>query len=285
MPQFLNIPGMVPPRPPPPPPPPPPPGTIHSLLETPFHPELEVETPAAFMPVQYSGESFLDIASRVTRIAPFRRSVFVTRHHVHAADFEEHEWLLKHGSTELWYEKPSKAHLRSIKTLESNRWAPYELLPLLNARPVSLETPKAWASAAMTTPTDDDIYDCTSGHTVDDGYAGTCHQCTDDKSEALESTPLVYCLVMSTCQASDPFIHGAHFNGRQIYKLIKCGSREAAVAEAFYAAGVNGWNIAFSCTMRLGEDFEERSGKVKKMDELWMLADEEEDKNVVRVFY
>jgi hypothetical protein len=137
----------------------------------------------------------------------------------------------------------------------------------------------------MTTPTRDDIFECAAGHAVDDGYAGTCHECTDAKSDALESTPLVYCLVFSTCQASDPFIHGAHFNGRQIYKLVKCGSREAAVAEAFYAAGVNGWSLAFSCVMKLGEDFEERSGTAKKVNELWMLAEEENDEKTIKVFY
>jgi hypothetical protein len=266
-------------------PPPPPPGTLPGLLEIPFMPEVEVETPTQFLPVQYSGESVLDIASRVLRIAPFRRNVFITRHRAHAADYKEYEWLIKYGSTELWYEKPSKAHLRSIKTLEVNRWAPDELLPLLKARPVSLMTPRVWASAAVTTPTDDDVFECSAGHTIDDGYAGICHQCTDEKSEALESTPLVYCLVLSTCQASDPFIYGAHFNGRQIYKLVKCGSREAAAAEAFYATGVNGWNLAFSCVMKLGKDFEDRSGKAKKIKELWMLAEEEEDEKVVRLFY
>jgi hypothetical protein len=88
-----------------------------------------------------------------------------------------------------------------------------------------------------------------------------------------------------SCQASTPFVHGAHFNGRQIYKMIKCGSRAAAISEAFYATGVNGWNVAFSCVMRVGEDFEERSGKATPVEELWMLAEEEEESEHVRVFY
>ncbi|KAI0603586.1 hypothetical protein TUN199_12329, partial [Pyrenophora tritici-repentis] len=67
----------------------------------------------------------------------------------------EYEWLLKYGSTELWYEKPSKAHLKNIETQE----------------------------------------------------------------------------------AADPFVHGSHFHGKQIYKLIKCGSRDAAVSEAYHSAG------------------------------------------------
>jgi hypothetical protein len=265
-------------------PPPPPPGTFPGLINASFTPELEVETPTEILPVQYSGESVLVIPSSVTRIAPFGRKVFVTQHRAHVTDYKEYKWLLKYGSTEIWYEKSSRAHLRTIRTPEANRWALDELLQLRDARPVSLETPKIWATAALTTPTDDDVYECAAGHAIEDGYADICHQCTDEKSKALESTPLVYCLVLSTCQASDPFIHGAHFNGRQIYKLVKYGSREAAVAEAFYAVGVNGWNIAFSCVMKLGENFEKRSGKVKRVEKLWMLAEPKETE-VDRVFY
>lgn len=248
-------------------------------------PDDEISTPAGFLPVQYSSESAIDNLSRVLRILPFRRNVLVTRHKAHAADFDEYKWILKYGNTEHWYEKPNRAQLRSLKYLDNNRWAPDELLPLSNARPVSLETPKAWASAALTTPTDDDIYDCAAEHAVIGGYSGTCNRCTDEKAEALAKTPLVYYLVLTTFQASDPFIHGAHFNGKQIYKMIRCGSREAAVAESFYAAGVNGWNIAFSCVMRLGEDFEERFGTVQRANELWMFSDEAEDENAIRVFY
>jgi hypothetical protein len=141
--------------------------------------------------------------------------------------------------------------------------------------------PKLCVGSALTVPTDDDIFCCNAGHGADD-LTGACAQCTDEKSEALDATDLVYCIVLSTFQANDPFIHGAHFNGKQVYKLIKCGSREAAVSEAFYAAG-SGWNVAFSCVMRADENFDE--DKMKKVDELWMLGEDEEDEDAVRVFY
>ena len=245
-----------------------------------------MHTPNQFIQVQYSGESIFDFASRVLYIEPARCNVLMTLHPASMADYKEYEWLLKYGSSKIWYEKPSKALLRSVKTLKANRRAPYELLALHNARPVRLETPKVWASAAMTTPTDDDIFECVAEHPVDDGYdAGTCHRCTKTKSEALENTSLVYCLVFSTCQAADPFVQGAHFNGREIYRLVKCGSREAAVAETFHAAGVNGWSLDFSCVMKLGEDFEERCGTARKVNVLWTLAEEEADEKIVRIFY
>jgi hypothetical protein len=238
------------------------------------------------VPLNYSGESVLE-NSRIVRITPFKRNVLVTQHSLQAADLEEYKWILKHGNTEVWYEKPQRSFFKQMKTLEGCSYELPELLPLFDARPVSLETPKLWASCALTTPTDDDVYDCTAGHAAEGTYTSTCHQCSEEKSEALDATSLVYYLILTTCQASNPFVHGSHFNGRQIYKMIKCGSREAAIAEAFYATGVNGWNIAFSCVTRLGEGFDDRNGNAQKVEELWILAEEDDDEDAssVRVFY
>jgi hypothetical protein len=243
-----------------------------------------VVSPAALFPVSYARELTLS-SSRIVRFEPFKRNALVTYHNFQQADYQEYRWLLRHGSTEEWYEKPPQAFFKQMNALEGSGHAPADLSPVLDARPVSLETPKLCASKALTTPTDDDVYDCMAGHTIDGGYAGTCHQCSEQKSEALEATDLEYRLITTTCQASNPFIHGAHFNGRQIYKMTRHGSREAAIAEAFYAVGVNGWNVVFSCVTRVGESFEDRDGKVKKVDELWQLAEAEKDEKVVRVFY
>ena len=220
------------------------------------------------------------------RITPSKRNALVTQHRSYPADLEEYRWLLKCGITEVWYEKPSRAYLKAMKALEASGREVADVTPIFDARPVSLETPKVWASRALTTPTDDDVYHCTAGHTIDGGYSGTCHQCSEEKSEALEDISLIYWIVFTTYQASNPFIHGAHFNGRPIYKLVKCGSREAATAEAFYAAGVNGWNVAFSCVTRLDETFEDGNGQVEKVEELWMLAEDAvEPQESVRAFY
>ncbi|KAL6710989.1 hypothetical protein ACN47E_006864 [Coniothyrium glycines] len=275
----------------PPPPPPPVPGPFPGTLDYQHCPDDEVLDPSSFLPVRHTGDSVFEHSSHVLRLAPFRRDVYVALHKAHPADFEEHKWLLQYGDSELWYEKPSRAHLRSLRNHESSKWGADELIPLLNARPVSLETPKVWSSSALITPTNDDIYDCTVRHSMTDADSGNCHRYTEHRSKALERTPLVYCLVLSTCQASDPFINGAHFNGRQIYKLIRCGSREAAVSEAFHSAGANGWNVIFSCIFKFGEDFQERPAmtKVKRAEHLWMLAEEAfaeaSSESSIRVFY
>jgi hypothetical protein len=43
--------------------------------------------------------------------------------------------------------------------------------------------------------------------------------------------------------------------------------------------------VVFSCVTRVGQSFEDRDGKAKKVDELWQLAEAEKDEKVVRVFY
>jgi hypothetical protein len=99
----------------------------------------------------------------------------------------------------------------------------------------------------------------------------------------LDNTSLSYNLVFTTAQLKGRI----KTNGVTIYMLIRCGSREAAIAQAYYAVGNNGWNLAFSCVTRCGEGFEERSGKTQRVKELWQLADEDEDEDAdsVRVFY
>lgn len=212
----------------------------------------------------------------------------MTFHSAGATDLREFRWLIQFGSTEFWYKKPARSLLNRFHTLQASGCETQDLIPVFNARPIGLETPRVWASTALTTPTDDDVESCTTGHAADNQFSGSCRQCTGEKYEALEKTSLVYCLVLSTCQASDPFIHGAHFNGKQIYKLVKCGSREAAIAEAFYAVGVNGWSVVFSCVMRFGEDIFSTNGTTKRVSELWMLADEnknEVEEGSTSIFY
>jgi hypothetical protein len=81
--------------------------------------------------------------------------------------------------------------------------------------------------------------------------------------------------------------------GKQIYKLVNCGSREAAVAEVFHATGLNGWNLVFSCVMRASDNMEDGAGGFRRVEDLWMLADDadddddddDDDNKSIRVFY
>lgn len=162
------------------------------------------------------------------------------------------------------------------------------LFPFERQHPAKLENPRVWASAALTTPTDDDMYMCLNPlhHAIKKESMGACAQCTDEKSEALDSTPLSYNLVFSTVTGTSSMYPPDVNSGEKIYKLVRCGSREAAIAEAFYGAGANGWSLVFACVMRLRETCVERPGGMwERVDELWELADESSEDDVVRVFY
>lgn len=225
----------------------------------------------------------------MVRILPFRRNAFITSHNAQVADFKEFEWLFKYGTTELWYEKPSKSLLKRMKEAEESGCEPDELASS-NLRSTEIQTPKVWASAALTTPTDGDINKCMTGHITNVArlsHNRICRRYTGEESEALDATDLVYCLVFNTSQAYDMFVPGASgTGGRQIYKMVKCGSREIAIAEIFHTTGLNGWNVVFSCVIRASEDLEGRGGKFRRVENLWMLADDEgDDGDSVRVFY
>jgi hypothetical protein len=248
------------------------------MTNVPYFSGEVIETPSQLIGWQRSSEPIVDFKSRVVLVGPGRHHVMKLLHPAKEAEFKEHEWIVRLGSSGEWYEKPTKALL---KDLESHR---AELPPLINAMPSKDDLPKLLASEAMTTPENDDVLDCVAEHRIDDGCAdsGPCRQCTKAKSEALESTSLVYCLVFSANQGIDHVTHGAHPHGQKIYMLFKCGSREAAVAEAFYAVVSKRWSLAFSCVMRLDDNSEERPGPTEKVDQLWMLS---EKGKTVKVFY
>ena len=269
----------------PPPPPPPPPSSGYSSPT--YSPDIEVSSCEALIPANYSDDGTAN-HTRTVQNLPFRRNIFQSSHRAQATDFKEYEWLFKYASTETWYEKPSNALLKRMKATELLGDEADEL-PVSSAKPIEYNTPKVWTSAALTTPTDDDIYECTADHGPQHAgasYIRTCQQCTDAKSEALEATSLSYCLVFSSTQGHDFITAGTTANcGRLIYKLFKCGSREAAIAEVFHATGLNGWSLVFSCVMRADESIEERGAKFGRVDDLWMLADNDDDRECLRVFY
>ncbi|KAF2733316.1 hypothetical protein EJ04DRAFT_274927 [Polyplosphaeria fusca] len=247
----------------------------------------QISNPTEFIPIHYSGDPIPDIG-KVVRITTFKRHVFLGLNRAQQADFEEFSWVIKFTDAETWNLRPSAASRKSMSLTQAAANGDAFLPPIETPNPVAQDVPKVWASGALTTPTDDDIYDCTAGHQLEDDYTGACHHCTDAKSEALDSTSLVYYMVLSTTQSRDDYMEMKNDDsrGRQIYRLVKCGSREAAVAEAFYAAGVQRWNVVFSCVMKLGETFEERRFAIaERVEELWQLAEESKDGSKVRVFY
>ncbi|KAF2801451.1 uncharacterized protein BDZ99DRAFT_553294 [Mytilinidion resinicola] len=149
------------------------------------------------IPPRYSGETDPD-ADRIVRIPILKRNIYVPSHGASPADLADFMWLLKFGGPEQWYERPEPVKLDRMTVLNAVgclRCPPDELKALDNPRPLSLDVPQIWVSAALNTPTDDNVFDCMAGH---GDFAGKCNQCTVGKREALEKTSLVYTLVLST---------------------------------------------------------------------------------------
>ena len=129
------------------------------------------------------------------------------------------------------------------------------------ARPVCFQTPMVRASAALVTPSDDDC----------------------EESKVSDRTSLAYYIVFSTFQGSESSGHGAHFNGKKVFKLVKRGTRKGAIAEIYYAAGAIGWTVEFSCIFRDGERF---TGNAKRVEKLLELCEEDGNgKEEAKVFY
>ncbi|KAF2013066.1 hypothetical protein BU24DRAFT_263552 [Aaosphaeria arxii CBS 175.79] len=210
-----------------------------------------------------------------------RRHILRQVHAAQAADFEEYKWLFQYGDSDKWYFKPTKSQRHHWARQELSGRKADEIPAVEEVMPITFEQPILWASAALTTPPDDDIYDCGEDHSGCDDFSGRCQTCTDEKSEALESTDLEYCVVMSALQGHAP---GCPHPGRKMYMMARCGSREAAATQAFHYASL-GSHVVFSCVFRLGESFEDRIGPVARVEELWNLAEEAENDEVIRVFY
>jgi hypothetical protein len=239
-----------------------------------------VQIPTKFIPVRYSGELRVP-TSHITHI--LKRNILTLFHPASPADVKEYAWILEHGASGFWYTKPSLSWLSNQDTLRAPAQSLSDMPAVDPARPVSLEMPRLWVTAALATPIDDDVYDCGKHGRDVNGSDGACPVCTKEKSEILNGTSLVYCIVLSTYQASEPFVDGAHFNGKEIFKVVKCGTRERASAEAFYATVLNGWSVELSCVLREGEMLTKNAKRVEK---LWELGEEDAIvKEGARVFY
>jgi hypothetical protein len=137
-------------------------------------------------------------------------------------------------------------------------------------------------SAALTAPADEDVVSiCTAGHRHRQSGTRICHPATMIKLDAKDDYPLSYNLVYTTNHTRKPYDP----TGEAMYIMTKCGSREAALAHVYYTVGNNGWSLVFSCVTRRGEGFGERSGKIKMVNELRGLMNEDEDTESIRVFY
>lgn len=232
-----------------------------------------------FIPSQCSGKLSLR-KLRIIRLSAFDCNILMTLHQAHRADFETFRWLIQFGITEVWCEQPQPFFHQDVSTVRYSGPKIGDPRTVNNPFPVKLDIPRVWASSALTDSSDDKIQDCTSDHVTKDDLGGSFAKC-----DTLEATSLIYCIILSSFQARDLTASNHHLHGRQIFKLIKCGSRDAAIAEVLCASVMYGWNVAFSCVMREDENFPQKQGIYEKVGKLGMLAGAAANKNVIRVFY
>jgi hypothetical protein len=224
-----------------------------------------------------------ELKTKLVRVTPFKRNVLLTVHPAGVADFDEVEWILQYGTSGKWYKKPGRKSLRTMEIFpDSDELSDSEVD---HGRLAKNDCVRVWASAALVTPLDYDVDDCeSSSHWAErDDESDSEHECGNARTDALESASLVYYLVLSTFESAGRAFEGT--TGKQAYSLVKCGSRAAAVAEALSASSINGWSVDFCCVFRHGETFGERTGPVKRVEELWEMGEEAEDENTIKVFY
>jgi hypothetical protein len=251
------------------------------------------------LPTCYADE--IPPSDRIIKLSPFNKKVYATYHHAAPYDFSHYSLMMRIGKPYEWYKWPSSTSIQQLnaylvlgETCSTGSIMESIISPLCTDDgdtfvPYSQPTPRVWAPVALTAPSDEDMEDCTHG--VEDRPCD-CLERNSKISDALERTPLVYYVVMSTW-------HIQQYGNRNrittpIFKTVRCGSRDAAAAEIFYAAGAHGWSTVFAAVGRESEIdlFEKGVAKVERVTGLWGLAelDKDEEKNAkeqstVKMFY
>jgi hypothetical protein len=235
-----------------------------------------------FIPKVYYGQSARNRYFGLLA-SPNRQAIHIlmSHHPAEMVDFKEFEWIIKFGPSSSWCVKPSASEIERLSQPRNCGTEPWEVPKCTSSILTRLDTVKVWAAAPLTTPLDDIVFECTvDGHSQRNDL-GPCRSCTAGKSAAVKGTQLVYYLVFETQEHNGvlPFPDS-------LYKLIKCGSREAAVEQVLLGSGINGWNLVFSCIFRYRECFNDFSGSgIRRVNSLWGLSEDAEDQQMIRVFF
>lgn len=196
---------------------------------------------------QYESHSQQD---RCVYLVPYDREAYITTHPATHYDFTQWLPLLALGATETWY----KFSTAKDKIVYTNQSLPLlappnpNLVPLADPRPVGLRLVRIAATAALRPP---------SSPPVPVKY--------EDGSKPTQPD-LVYLSIQAsitgnTTRLNDRWDHPDRnlpdladnsLVGQNIYRVIRCGSREEAAAQAFYYAGGNRWSTVFTCAVVAG---------------------------------
>jgi hypothetical protein len=187
---------------------------------------------------------------RIVLLTPFTRPAYITTHPASHYDFTRWLPLLALGVPETWYMFSNTDTLISTSLNQPHLAPPNtSLKPLQDPRPVGLRLPRIAAN--------DPLHPSHSASSL-----------TPIKTESgtLPPPDLIYLSIQSsitghTTNRSGRWVspdrgmmpdlagNGTGTTGASIYRVVRCGSREEAAAQAFYAAGGNRWSTLFTCVV------------------------------------
>lgn len=193
---------------------------------------------------------------RCVYLGPYDREAYITTHPATHYDFTQWLPLLALGAQETWY----KSSTAKDKIVYTNQSLPLlaapnpNLVPLSDPRPVGLRLARIAATAALRP---------SSSPPVPVKY--------EDGSKPVPPN-LVYLSIQASITGNTnrrlndrwdhpdrdvpdrnlPDLADNSLAGQNIYRVIRCGSREEAAAQAFYYAGGNRWSTVFTCAVVAG---------------------------------
>ncbi|KAJ0417148.1 hypothetical protein BJY00DRAFT_316105 [Aspergillus carlsbadensis] len=253
------------------------------------HTELFTPAPGAAAQAQATTAAPID---RIVLLTPFTRPAYITTHPASHYDFTRWLPLLALGVPETWYMFSNTDTLIST-SLNQPHLAPAttSLKPLQDPRPVGLRLPRIAANDPLHPP-----------HST--------ASLTPIKSDSgpLPPPDLIYFSIQSsitghTTNRSGRWVSpdrgmmpdlagpGAGTTGATIYRVVRCGSREEAAAQAFYAAGGNRWSTLFTCVVVGGKRVLSQRVLVadgegyERVQSLGELVEDGEGNRKIRVFY
>ncbi|KAF2752586.1 hypothetical protein EJ05DRAFT_295003 [Pseudovirgaria hyperparasitica] len=243
-------------------------GGMHPVPTDPLNGSEIITSHSELIPVVYTDDNRPE--EKLVRTI-FNKRIYITFHNAGSYDFAKHSSLLRAAEIEVWYRWPAasdESHMLSLCKRGELASATEYLSTEVEGRsisPLNASITRVWASHVFTT-------------------------CTHTVANNLENTSLVYIVVLSAYMDLAPdFSARGPSPTEKVFKVLRFGSRESAAAEAFYASGVQGWDMVFSCVVR--SDALSALGKgldvirVEKIHELANVDEREVGGDYVRAFY
>ncbi|KAI9692896.1 MAG: hypothetical protein M1822_004890 [Bathelium mastoideum] len=231
----------------------------------------------------------LDLKSYSALLHPFNRRAYVNSIAFSAVDLKKYFWLIKLAEPETWYQWPSKQTLDQLMALSEAGLSSTIYEHNDTDYPKALSVPRICLGRSLLEAAESD-YNGNSDDDVSDDDSYYAHR------RARRPSPTKFGMRFYSVQQSEEVLpikerlqdpRDVENHTLPIYRVVVTGSSDAAVAQAFYDAGANGWSTLFTCAVieSVGEKLAETKGlnAFERVDRLWKLAGGDTDKN--KIYY